>query len=149
MNKNVFGSYAYGKKTVCRKLQLTQFIFLLFNSFFSVSQGLNGFFLSIHLEKKTGTCVHFITFCVHFFCVYNTCLFTLHVLDRSQKNSTEAMLAVNSLNRYLAVFYFSLQKRNSKNDIWQFASFWLQLWAWEERFKIMSIFALLNLRIPG
>lgn len=70
MNKNVFylfGSYAYGKK-LCRKLQLTQFIFLLFNSFFSASQGLNGFFLSVHLEKKKpGTCVHFITFCVHFF----------------------------------------------------------------------------------
>ena len=46
-----FGSYAY-KTTMWHKLQLTQFIFLLLNSFFSASQGLNGFFLSVHLEKK-------------------------------------------------------------------------------------------------
>lgn len=151
MNKNVFylfGSYAYGKK-LCRKLQLTQFIFLLFNSFFSASQGLNGFFLSVHLEKKKQALVYILQLFVYIFLCVQYLSFYIACSDRSQKNSTEAMLAVNSLNRYLAVFYFSLQKRNSKNDIWQFASFWLQLWAWEERFKIMSIFTLLNLRIAG
>lgn len=101
------------------------------------------------LKKKKQALVYILQRFVYIFLCVQYLSFYIACSDRSQKNSTEAMLAVNSLNRYLAVFYFSLQKRNSKNDIWQFASFWLQLWAWEERFKIMSIFTLLNLRIAG